>query len=163
MNELSTRIRETGKLRQNSNKSLVSRLKRNPPHNLDEQVHRLHEAVFGRTDCLQCANCCKTTSPVFTPKDIERIARYLRMKPGRFTEQYLKLDEDNDYVLKQAPCPFLENDNRCAIYEERPAACRTYPHTDRKRVYQLLDLTYRNSFICPAVQDILKQLDAILS
>jgi ribosomal protein L28 len=33
--------------------------------NLDQLFHPRHEEVFSRVDCLQCANCCKTTSPIF--------------------------------------------------------------------------------------------------
>jgi hypothetical protein len=68
------------------------------------------------------------------------------------------MDEDDDFVLKSSPCPFLSDDNSCDVYEDRPTACRTYPHTNRKRIHQLLDLTYQNSFICPAVQQILEKL-----
>ena len=71
------------------------------------------------------------------------------------------LDEDKDYVLRQAPCPFLGADNYCSVYEDRPNACREYPHTDRKKISQLLDLTYKNTFVCPAVLEITEQLKKI--
>jgi Fe-S-cluster containining protein len=151
-------IRQAGKLAQQANRKLISQLRQNTPKNLDDLVHDMHDAVFSKTDCLQCANCCKTTSPIFYQKDIERLAKRLRIRPVNFISTYLTLDTDNDYVLKSAPCPFLETDNRCAVYDDRPTACRTYPHTDRKRFYQVLELTYENSFVCPAVQDILTLL-----
>ena len=31
-----------------------------------------HDEVFEEIDCLSCANCCKTTGPLFTEKDIEK-------------------------------------------------------------------------------------------
>jgi Fe-S-cluster containining protein len=37
----------------------------------------LHDAEFKRTDCLKCANCCKTTGPLFTLADIERCRNIL--------------------------------------------------------------------------------------
>jgi hypothetical protein len=80
------------------------------------------------------------------------------MKPGAFTEKYLRLDEDNDMVLKTAPCPFLDGQNYCSIYADRPAACREYPHTDRKKMYQVLDLTFKNTLVCPAVLKITDRL-----
>ncbi|MDX1907268.1 MAG: YkgJ family cysteine cluster protein [Bacteroidia bacterium] len=138
------------------------RLRKRPPADLDDTVTDLHEAVFEETDCLLCANCCKTTSPVFTDTDIERIARHLRMKPGLFTETYLRLDEDRDYVLKGAPCPFLGPDNYCSVYEARPKACREYPHTNRKRFHQILiPLTLNNTAICPATFEIVERLKAV--
>ncbi len=90
---------------QPTTKKLFDKLKKQSPRNLDDLVHELHEDVFERTDCLTCANCCKTTSPIFYQKDIERVARHLRMKPGQFIEQYLHVDEDNDYVLNTALVP----------------------------------------------------------
>ncbi len=119
--------------------------------NLDEKFHTKHQAAFEKIDCLQCANCCKTTSPIFRDVDIERIAQHLRIKPSQFTEQHLHIDEDGDWVLNQSPCLFLQEDNTCRIYEYRPKACREYPHTDRKNMSQIVDMTYRNTLVCPAV------------
>ena len=69
---------------------------------------------------------------------------------------WVLVDEDDDYVLKSAPCPFLLDDNKCFAYESRPSACREYPHTNRKNMYQILDLTKSNTFICPAVAEIVE-------
>ena len=114
-------------------------------------------------DCLTCANCCKTTSPIFLQTDISRIAKYLGIKAMDFQSEYLNLDDEDDFVLKKAPCPFLQSDNTCEIYEVRPKACREYPHTDRKRMDQILDLTLKNASICPAVDRILSRLDELQS
>ncbi|MFT6686082.1 MAG: Fe-S-cluster containining protein [Bacteroidia bacterium] len=121
----------------------------------------MHEEVFACTDCLKCANCCKTTGPLFTQKDIERIAKHLKLKPGQFVEKYLRIDEDKDYVLQQVPCPFLAEDNYCGIYEVRPKACREYPHTDRNKMHQILNLTAKNVEICPAVYEIVERLKQV--
>lgn len=140
------------------NRKFLNGLKRRPLNRMDEAFQRHHAAVFAETDCLQCANCCKTTSPVFAQADIERLSRNLKMRPGEFIDKYLRLDEDQDYVLKTAPCPFLQADNRCAVYDDRPKACREYPHTNRKNMAALLDLTYRNTLVCPAVLEIVERL-----
>jgi Fe-S-cluster containining protein len=145
-------------LKKNENQSFLKALKRKSPKNLDDLFHTSHELTFEQTDCLSCANCCKTTSPIFYQRDIERAAKSLRIKPGAFIDKYLKVDEDEDYVLKQSPCAFLDDDNYCLIYNDRPAACREYPHTDRKRMVQILDLTYRNTLVCPAVLKIVEEV-----
>jgi uncharacterized protein len=141
-----------------ANKKLVARLKKSKPKNLDDLAGEFHEQAFEEVDCLSCANCCKTTSPIFYQKDIERLAKHLKMRPTAFIEKYLHIDEDNDYVLNVAPCPFLDSENYCTVYEARPTACREYPHTDRKRFYQLLDLTLKNTFICPAAYKVMEGL-----
>lgn len=140
------------------NKKFFARLKARPPRDLDEQFHDLHEEVFREIDCLACANCCKTTSPIFRDVDISRLARHLGLKPGQLIEQHLHLDQEGDYVLNTAPCPFLGADNYCSVYEARPKACREYPHTDRKNMLQILPLTLRNTLVCPAVGEVVRRL-----
>ena len=141
------------------NQQFFKRLKKRTPKNLDYVVHELHDEEFERTDCLECANCCKTTSPIFTDKDIERIAKHLKMKVADFITTYLQRDEDNFMVLKTAPCSFLdESDNTCFIYDVRPKACAEYPHTNRKKFIQLANLTVNNTFVCPAVYNIVENL-----
>ncbi len=141
-----------------ANKRLFAKLKQNKPKFLDEVMQQIHEEVFEEVDCMQCANCCKTTSPIFYQKDIERLARHFRIKPSEFITTYLHIDEDKDYVLNSAPCPFLGADNYCSVYEDRPTACREYPHTNRKRFYQLLELTLKNTAVCPAVYEMVERL-----
>jgi len=113
---------------------------------------------FSKTDCLQCANCCKTTGPLFTSADIERIAKHLRLKPSAFIDAYLRVDEEGDYVLKTVPCTFLGADNYCSIYKVRPKACREFPHTNRKKFHQISNLTLKNVAICPAAFHIVEAM-----
>jgi Fe-S-cluster containining protein len=141
-----------------ANRKLVSRLRNRPLKDLDYRFHRLHEEAFRDIDCLQCANCCKTTSPIFRDIDIDRLSRHLGMRPAELVERHLHLDAEGDYVLNVAPCPFLGPDNYCSVYESRPRACREYPHTDRKNMLGILPLTLRNTLVCPAVAQIMRRL-----
>jgi uncharacterized protein len=138
--------------------ALVKRLSAGDNRKLDERVHALHEEVFDSINCLDCAHCCRTLGPRIMDADVRRIAVFLRIKPSGFMNQYLVVDEDGDYVFRSMPCPFLGSDNYCSIYEVRPRACREYPHTDRRRVYQVMALTLKNSAICPAIFEILERL-----
>ena len=140
------------------NKTFFTKLKKKPPKQLDYFMQDLHEAEFEKIDCLKCANCCKTTGPLFTDKDIIRIAKHFRIKTQQFTEQFLQLDEENDYVLKSVPCTFLDTNNYCSIYEVRPKACREFPHTDRKKFQQISNLTLKNVAICPAAFNIVEAM-----
>lgn len=158
MQEFLKKLPELAKDKQNENKKFFSKLKKKPPKNLDYMMQDLHDREFERTDCLECANCCKTTGPLFTDKDIERISRHFKMKPQHFIETYLRVDEDNDYVLQSVPCTFLGPDNYCSIYEVRPKACREFPHTDRKKFQQISNLTMKNVAICPAAFNIVEAM-----
>lgn len=133
------------------NKKLASRLRKKRPKDLDRFINEWDETAFECIDCLQCANCCKTTGPKFTDQDIDRIARHLGLKASLFMQRYLRKDEDGDLVLQALPCPFLGDDNYCSIYEVRPKACADYPHTQHRKMHKHLSLMQRNSLICPAV------------
>ncbi len=140
------------------NKKFLQSLKKKDARQVDKEFHQAHEKVFEELDCLACGNCCRTTSPIFYQNDIERVGKALRMKPGDFIDTYLRVDDEDDYVLKSSPCPFLGADNHCSVYQDRPKACREYPHTDRKKMVQIMDLTHKNTLVCPAVFEIVERL-----
>lgn len=138
--------------------AFLKKLKKKKPKNLDRFVHELHADAFSEFNCLDCANCCKTIGPRLIDKDVERLAKHLKMKPAAFIEQYIEVDEDQDMIFKEHPCPFLLPDNYCMVYESRPRACREYPHTDRKRFYQILSLSHKNCETCPVVYQIIEEI-----
>lgn len=140
------------------NASYFKKLKRKPPRDLDYQMQDIHDEVFDEVDCLSCANCCKTTGPLFTDRDITRIAKHFKMKERAFIDTYLRLDEENDYVLQEVPCAFLGADNYCMIYDVRPKACAEFPHTDRKKFQQISHLTLKNVAICPAAYAVVEKM-----
>ncbi len=154
-------FRERAKSKRKENRAFFKQLRKKPPSDLDQTVHQLDEEAFSRIDCLDCANCCKTTSPVFTKRDIERLAKKLRLRPATFVERYLRIDKDGDYVLQETPCPFLGDDNYCSVYEDRPSACASYPHTHRRKFHKLLDVTEKNTTVCPAVFHIVERMKEI--
>ncbi len=151
-------VGKDAKKKHTENKKYFSKLKKKPPKQLDYIMNKLHDEEFEKTDCLTCANCCKTTGPLFTNADIERISKHFRLKPQQFIEQYLRVDEDQDYVLQRVPCTFLGADNYCSIYEVRPKACREFPHTNRKKFNQITNLTLKNTAICPAAFNIVEAM-----
>lgn len=132
-------------------KQWVNRVRKKKPRGFDEMVHKANDDAFAEIDCLKCANCCKTTSPLLTNVDIDRLAKGLRLKPSQVVEQFTKIDEDDDLVMNQTPCPFLSDDNYCRVYDFRPIACRDYPHMRRKNMLGFLPLAQKNAPICPAV------------
>lgn len=143
------------------NRRFLNGLKKKDSRKVDAVFHQHHQEVFAEIDCLTCANCCKTTSPIFYETDIERLAKALRIKPGDFVEKYLRIDDEKDYVLKSSPCTFLGSDNYCSVYDNRPKACREYPHTNRKKMVQIMELTLKNTLVCPAVLEIVERLKRI--
>lgn len=158
MKQVIASLAKLAKDKQADNKKYFDKLKKKPPRDLDYRMQEIHDLEFSKTDCLKCANCCKTTGPLFTTADIERIARHLKKKPQEFISEYLRIDEDNDYVLQELPCGFLDSENYCMIYNVRPKACREFPHTDRKKFQQITDITMKNIPVCPAVYNIVEAM-----
>ncbi len=158
MDDILQELLQKAKEKQKEHQLFLKKLKKKKPKKLDVIMKEAHDAVFEQINCLNCANCCKTTGPLLIQKDIERIAKYLRLKPQQFITHYLRIDEDQDYVFQSMPCPFLGSDHYCSIYEVRPRACKEFPHTNRKNFYQINKLTLENVKICPAVYEILKEI-----
>ncbi|MCB0807144.1 MAG: YkgJ family cysteine cluster protein [Bacteroidales bacterium] len=152
------KLLEQAKLKFSENRKFVARLKSRKPKDLDETTHQLHFDAFHKINCLDCGNCCKTLGPRIVEKDIDRISKSLHLRPNEFIKKFLRVDEDGDYVFKSMPCPFLGADNYCSVYEVRPKACAGYPHTDQRKIHQILDLTLKNTKTCPAVFEIIENL-----
>jgi len=156
-----TALKSDAKKLMNENTVLFKQLSKKDPGKVDDAFHSLHEDVFAEVNCLDCGNCCRSLGPRISDADIRRVSNALRIKPSELSEKYLRLDEDNDYVFRTMPCPFLDTDNYCKIYEDRPRACRDYPHTDRRRMQQILDITLKNTYTCPAVFEIVGRLKKV--
>ncbi|WP_353959661.1 YkgJ family cysteine cluster protein [Echinicola jeungdonensis] len=90
-----------------NHKKIKPRLKKIKPKVLDEKFKDGHDRQFEKMDCLDCANCCKTTSPIFLQTDIDRLSKLLKMKSSVFISTYLHRDDEGDFVLQSSPCPFL--------------------------------------------------------
>lgn len=142
----------------NRNAKLLKQLRHKKDGELDVIINNADKQAFKKISCLDCGNCCKTTGPRFTSKDVSRISKYLRMKPRQFSEQYLREDEEFDFVLKQVPCTFLGADNYCSIYDVRPKSCSEFPMTHMRSQKKMLPLMMKNASICPAVESVLDEL-----
>lgn len=141
-----------------AHKKLVQKLRNHKGKRLNEFGTQIHEEVFSKVDCLDCANCCSSIPPIVNKTDSARIAKVLGLKVAEFEEKYLTQDEDGDRVMNASPCPFLLENNYCQIYEHRPKACRQYPHTGDFEFANNLNLHSINSQYCPGVFHILERM-----
>ena len=108
-------------------------LEKKTPKKMEAAAAITDKAVWAEIDCLTCANCCKTMTPTYTKADIRRIAAHFGQTPEAFIRQWLKKDRAGDYVNRSLPCQFLNlEDNKCSIYDVRPADCAGFPHLPRK-------------------------------
>jgi Fe-S-cluster containining protein len=91
----------------------------------------------------------------FADRDVERLARYLRITPAKFIADYTGQSAEEGRILRRTAekgCVFLEG-NLCSVYDARPDTCRRFPHLVRgqgsiaSRMWQSID----RACYCPIV------------
>lgn len=127
---------------------------------VDRLFHRIGAEVAAEIDCASCGSCCRQLSPVLLPKDIERLARRLRVPNPELRATHLR-KEDDGFVFARVPCPLLDG-TRCSCYRDRPKDCRSYPHLHKKDMTSRLLGVLESAAICPIVFSTLERLKAEL-
>jgi uncharacterized protein len=126
----------------------------------DRILRRIAEGIEEQIDCTVCANCCRVATVRLSERDIEHLARHLRMSPARFIAEYTVDDEEEGLILRRSDetgCVFLDG-TACTIYDERPDTCRRFPHLVRgngsiaSRMWQFID----RACYCPIVYNALE-------
>ncbi len=134
------------------------------PEEIDQRVFAATRRIWAGIDCTTCANCCRQVNPTFSEAEVERLARRLGLQPNDFMQRYLERSEplsENPWTTRTTPCPFLK-DNRCSVYEDRPADCRGYPYLDQPEfVFRTLAMIER-TFTCPIVYEVMEELKSSL-
>lgn len=139
-------------------KKFLKKLDKVVPIDFPKIVREEDAKMWAHTDCTTCANCCKTMTPTFTPKDIKRIAAHLQMTPKAFFDKWLQKEEDTgDTVNRLQPCQFLV-DNMCSIYEVRPKDCAEFPHHYKRPFDAYNDTFIQNVDKCPATYRLVSAL-----
>jgi Fe-S-cluster containining protein len=140
-------------------KRFLSKIEKNPPRGLDNLAVQVDREVWMETDCLTCANCCKTMSPTFTNADIKRISRHLNQTEEEFKKKWLYRDRNKDLINKLQPCQFLNlEDNKCSIYEVRPKDCAGFPHHTKRRMIDYMHVFKQNIEYCPATYRMVERM-----
>lgn len=140
-------------------KRFLTKLENNPPRGLDKMAVAADMEMWTQTDCLSCANCCKTMSPTFNKQDLIRISAHVGMTVDQFKLKYLRKDKDGDWINRKQPCQFLNlEDNKCSIYAVRPRDCAGFPHHTRKRMVDYVHVFKQNIEYCPATYRVIEIL-----
>jgi len=159
MKEIVDKWKQNSKAEYNENLEFLKTLR--GKKSIDTEAADLDAKVFAKVDCLQCANCCKSTPAIVTRPDAKRIARHLGIPPKAFVKKYLLEDYDGSLMINGVPCTFLNADNTCQIYDVRPVACREYPHTAQFGFHRRAKMNAQNTLVCPATYEIVKRLQEI--
>lgn len=145
-------------------RSFLTRVEKKDPKNLHLVTLEANELSWAKTDCIDCANCCKTMSPTYTQRDILRIAKYKGMTARAFKEKWLYKDRAGDWLNKSQPCQFLDiKTNLCGIYEVRPGDCAGFPHHGTKKIKDYLHVYKQNVEFCPATYRLVEFMEEGIS
>ena len=126
----------------------------------DRILRRVAEGIEEQVDCTVCGNCCKVATAKLSERDVERLAKHLRISRERFLADYTMESEEEGLILKwseEAGCVFLDG-TVCSVYEARPDNCQRFPHLVRgngsiaSRMWQFVD----RAVYCPIVYNSLE-------
>ncbi len=126
----------------------------------DRILRKIAEKVEDAIDCTQCANCCRVATVRLAERDIEKLARSMRLKPAEFMARYTTESEEEGTILARTEengCVFLDG-TTCLVYEHRPEICQRFPNMVRgngsiaSRMWEFID---RASY-CPIVYNSLE-------
>lgn len=126
---------------------------------MDQQVWDATRRVWAGIDCTACSNCCREVKPTFSKEEVNRLALRLGKTPFEFIDTYLEPngDDDNPWQTRTTPCPFLR-DNRCSVYEDRPADCKGYPYLYKPEFSSRTMGMIGRTFMCPIVYEVIEEL-----
>ena len=134
---------------------------------VERRLKRMAQQVEEEIDCTQCANCCKVATVTLAPRDIERLARFLRLNKDRFLAQYTEHSDEDGLILKRSEesgCVFLSG-TACTAYEARPGTCEDFPHlvhgngSLQSRMWQMIDRACYCPIVYNTLEDWKKDLD----
>ncbi|HXD79449.1 MAG TPA: YkgJ family cysteine cluster protein [Puia sp.] len=142
----------------------LTRLEKKVPRGWKKMAEEADKLSWSKTNCLDCANCCKTMSPTYTREDVRRIAAHLNMTEKAFREKWLYKDKSGDWMNVKQPCQFLDTrTNLCKVYEVRPRDCAGFPHHDKKLGPDYMHMYKQNIEYCPATYRMVERLMERLS
>jgi uncharacterized protein len=134
------------------------------PDEVDSQVFETTRRVWAEIECTSCANCCREVTPSFSEMEVSRLAQRLGIERREFIERYLERAEagsENPWQTRAKPCPFLK-ENRCSVYEDRPADCSGYPYLyEPDFAFRTIGMIERTS-TCPIVYQVMEDLKKCL-
>jgi Fe-S-cluster containining protein len=126
----------------------------------DRILRRIAQGIEDEIDCRQCANCCRVSTVTIADRDVERLARYLRVSAARFVTDYTTESEEEGRILRRSEetgCVFLDGHD-CTVYDARPNTCQRFPNVVRgtgslaSRMWQFVD----RACYCPIVYNSLE-------
>jgi Fe-S-cluster containining protein len=139
------------------NDAFVSFLRKSNGQEVDDWVNRINSEVEPAIDCTTCGACCKTLMINVTPDEAQNTADYLSLPLDQFKNKYIEESQQGQLIISQMPCHFLEG-SKCAVYDQRFAECRAFPHLNRPNFKDRLFGTMIHYAMCPIIFNVVEAL-----
>src|SRR3954447_13075601 len=78
-----------------------TRFRKSMKSHSDRILRRIAQDVEEQIDCTACANCCKVATVRLSERDVERLARHLRIPPARFLADYTVESATEGRILRR--------------------------------------------------------------
>lgn len=143
------------------NQDFKAFLRRIPSHRLDTLVETLNAEVEAQIDCTTCGNCCKHLHAAALETELPALAAYQKLSVEEFKTKFLTPYKEAFY-FSTTPCPMLQSDNHCSIYEQRPLSCRTFPNLTAPHFKYRFHSVMEKYPICPIVFNVVEKLKSAL-
>jgi uncharacterized protein len=132
------------------------------PALIDGLVFKLNEDITPKIDCTACGNCCRSLMINVDTNDAARLASHLNISKESFYRKYVEESSEGTLaVMNTIPCHFLA-DNKCTVYEARPAECREFPGLHQPGFTTRLFATFMHYGRCPIIFNVIEALKAEL-
>ena len=150
-------IRRLGESKRDEN--LRFRMHRKRHNFVERKFRQIAQGVEDQIDCTTCANCCKVATVRLNARDIEKLVKFMGVRPKDFLRDYTEQSSEEGLILKRsdAGCVFLDG-TACTVYDARPNTCENFPHLVKgdgsiaARMWQFVD----RACYCPIVYNTLE-------
>lgn len=123
-------------------------------------MHLQKSTILSQFKCTGSGNCCRAAGYVrVSIPEIAALAAATNVSIDRFRQQNVVRLNGWEMISTPTHRPrcFLDDQNRCTVYSERPKACRTYP--DWPEIWESEDALNRESRQCPGLAAAIRQVN----
>lgn len=99
-------------------------------YEVEEKLSQIYESIPSG-DCVGCGSCCHESVPL-TFFELMRVDEYLKENGLSKELAHGVVHYYFNELTRRDSCPFLNDDNRCRIYDVRPLTCRVYGHMTKE-------------------------------
>jgi Fe-S-cluster containining protein len=145
------------KNREQENEEFISFLKTQDSEKTDALVHQLNKEISPKIDCTKCGNCCKTLMINVTEQEADNLSHHLQQSRAFFDKEYIEKGSSGMMLMNKIPCHFL-HENKCTVYEYRPAGCREFPALHLPQFNKRLFTIFMHYDRCPIIFNVVEQL-----